>query len=95
MEKVSLQDILYVKSMSNYLIIKTPGKSYFTLSNFQQLQQLLPPDNFVRLHKSYIIAVDKIDIINKSSVRTGKVTIPIGESYKKTFFELLESNKLM
>ncbi len=95
MEKVCLKDIMYIKSMSNYLIIKTPEKSYFTLSSFQQLQELLPPGNFVRLHKSYIIALDKIDIINKSSVRTGKVTIPIGESYKKTFFDLLESNRLI
>lgn len=95
MEKVMLKNILYIKSMNNYLIIKTPDKSYFTISNFRQMIDLLPCNNFVRLHKSYIVALDKIDIINKNSVRLGKTTISIGESFKEKFFSTLEKNGLI
>jgi DNA-binding LytR/AlgR family response regulator len=94
MEKILLDDIRYIKSMNNYLIIKTEEKSFFTLSSFKQIQSLLNPKKFFRIHKSYLISIDKTDIIQKNSVRIGNSTIPIGESFKKDFFDNLEKNRM-
>lgn len=95
MQKVLFSDILYVKSMNNYMIIKTEKESVFTLSSFQQMQSLLPANKFVRIHKSYIISLDRTSIIGKKNVRIGNVSIPIGESYKQLFFKFLEENKMI
>ena len=94
MEKILLKDILYIKSMNNYLIIKTADKSFFTISSFKQIQALLNPGRFIRIHKSYLISIEKTDVIQKNSIRIGKSAIPIGESYKKDFFSYLEKNKM-
>lgn len=95
MQKVLFSDILYIKSMNNYMIIKTEKESVFTLSSFQQMQSLLPENKFVRIHKSYIISLDRTSIIGKKNVRIGNVSIPIGESYKQLFFKFLEDNRMI
>lgn len=95
MQKVMFSDILYVKSMNNYMIIKTEKESIFTLSSFQQMQALLPSNKFVRIHKSYIISLDRTNIIGKKNVKVGTVSIPIGESYKQLFFKFLEDNMMI
>ena len=95
MEKVLLDDILFIKSLNNYLIIKTPKKSIFTLASFQEIQQLLPSSRFIRIHKSYIVPINRLDSIGKKNVAIGEATIPIGDSYRQYFFEFLEKQKLM
>lgn len=94
MQKVLFDDILYIKSMGNYMNIKLTNKEIlYTLSNFKQICDLLPSDNFIRIHKSYIIPINKIESISKSSIEIDKEHIPIGESYKQLFFALLKKKK--
>ena len=95
MEKVLLDDIIFIKSLNNYLIIKTPKKSIFTLASFQEIQQLLPSSRFIRIHKSYIVPINRLDSIGKKNVTIGEATIPIGDSYRQDFFDFLEKQKLM
>jgi DNA-binding LytR/AlgR family response regulator len=95
MEKVKLEDILYVKSLNNYLIVKTPKKSIFTLASFNQIQDLLPGSRFLRIHKSYVIPIDKVDAIGKKNVTIGETSIPISETYRQQFFEFLNKQKLI
>ncbi|HPT11324.1 MAG TPA: LytTR family DNA-binding domain-containing protein [Bacteroidales bacterium] len=83
MQRVEKSDILYIEGMKNYLRVITPSGKYMTLQSFINMQELLPEPQFVRVHKSFIVAVDKIDSIERGRIRIGKVMIPIGDKYKK------------
>ena len=95
MQKLSFDDILYIKGMNNYLVIKTREETLYTIQSFNHISQVLPPENFIRIHKSYVVAIDKIDIIGKNQLFINEEHIPIGESYKEYFFSYLEKNQLM
>jgi len=95
MQRLSFDDIYYIKGLNNYLIIKTRDENLYIIQSFRQFSQVLPPENFVRIHKSYIVAIDKIDIIGKNQVIVQEQNLPIGESYKEYFFNYLEKSALM
>lgn len=95
MQKVVFEDIFYIEGMKDYLRIITKNDKIMTLQNFNNMIELLPNDNFIRVHKSYIIAINKIDNIERSHIIIGKVRIPIGESYKQLFFDTLKKRKLL
>lgn len=95
LQKVRFKDILYIEGMKDYLRIVTPEKRLMVLQNFKRMEDVLPDNKFVRVHKSYIISVEKIDSIGKKSLKVGEMNIPIGESYKKAFFDFLDDNKLL
>ena len=61
-----------------------------TLMNFKELEELLPSDNFIRVHKSFMVAVNKIESIEKLRIKIGNELIPISETYKVAFFGFLE-----
>jgi DNA-binding LytR/AlgR family response regulator len=81
--------------MKDYLRIHTLKERIMTLMSFSKMEQILPGDNFVRIHKSYIIALDKIESIEKSKIKIATHDLPIGEMYKKLFMEILENRKLV
>lgn len=95
MQKVFFRDILFIEGMKDYLRIHTLKERIMTLMSFSKMEQILPQENFVRIHKSYVIALDKIESIEKSKIRVAAHEIPIGEMYRKTFMEILESRKLI
>ncbi len=95
LQKVKFDDIQYIEGMKDYLRIVTPEKRLMVLQNFKKMEETLPKDKFLRVHKSYIIAVDKIDSIGKKSLVIGNQHIPIGESYKKYFFDFLEEKGML
>lgn len=95
LQKVRFEDIQYIEGMKDYLRIVTSFKRLMVLQNFKKMEEALPNAKFIRVHKSYIVAVDKIDSIGKKSLIVGEQQIPIGESYKKEFFEFLENKSLL
>ena len=95
LQKVRFKDILYIEGMKDYLRIVTSEKRLMVLQNFKRMEEILPENKFVRVHKSYIISVEKIDSIGKKSMKVGDMIVPIGESYKKAFFDFLDDNKLL
>ena len=95
MLKVRFCDIYYIQGLSNYLIIKTNNGSIFTLQGFKEILSLLPADQFMRVHRSYVIALDKIEYIQKNKIKIGDHMIPIGESYKQMFMEHLRRYHLI
>lgn len=95
MLKVCFSEIDYIQGLSNYLIIKTPSGPVFTLQGFNEISSLLPADRFIRVHRSYIIALEKIEFIQKNKVKIGERMIPIGESYKQMFMSHLKSQHLI
>lgn len=95
LRKVNFEDILYIEGMGDYLRIITNKEKIMTLQNFKKMEEILPPGNFARVHKSYIVSVDKIISIEKSKINIGDISIPISETYKKTFYDLLEKKKVL
>ena len=95
LQKVRFDDIMYIEGMKDYLRIVTPKKRLMVLQNFKKMEETLPDEKFIRVHKSYIIAINKIESIGKKSLVISDQHIPIGESYKKQFFDFLEAHSLL
>ena len=94
-ERVDFEDILYIEGLREYLGICTASKKILTLQNFNDILDTLPSSNFIRVHKSYIVAVNKITSIERNHILIGDKLIPIGLKYKGDFFNTLKSRKLM
>jgi len=89
MVKVNYDDILYIEGLSEYIIIKTKTSNIITLQSFKNLEKTLPETEFVRIHKSYLISLSKIECIDGQSVIIAKKELPIGSKYKDNFFKIV------
>jgi two-component system LytT family response regulator len=87
LEKIFLDDILFIEGMGNYRRIHTPTQKVMTLQTFSEFEQEIPTSIVCRVHKSYMVAVAKIDSIEKDRIRIKEMMIPISESYRQAFFE--------
>lgn len=92
--KVYFHKILYIEGMRDYLQIHTEDGRIMTLLNFKAMQEILDPQRFIRVHKSYIIAVDKIDYIEHNTIKIRDKLIPVSNTYKVAFFNLLDKKNL-
>lgn len=81
--KVMYNDILWVEAYDNYSFIVTTDQKYLVSSTLKDMEHKLPSHNFVRVHRSYIANLDKIEALEENSVVFSKSDIPIGKSYKK------------
>lgn len=95
MQKINLSDILFIEGMKDYLRIHLPNARIMTLMSFARMEKALPSDRFRRIHKSFIIPVDKIDQVERTLVMIGPHKIPIGNKYRKEFFDYLEKKKIV
>jgi DNA-binding LytR/AlgR family response regulator len=80
--KVNLDEILYIEAAGDYIKIMTEGGQYVVNDTLKSLQEELPPLQFIRVHKSYIISRSKIKFFEGNYVKVGNADIPIGNSYK-------------
>jgi len=87
-------DILYIEGLKDYVTIHTPNQKVITLQRMKTLELQLPADRFVRVHHSFIVSLKAIDAVHKNEVQIGNVMIPISDSYKKAFRELIEKNQM-
>jgi two-component system, LytTR family, response regulator len=92
--KVMLDDILYVEGLKDYVTIHTPAQKITTLQRMKALEEQLPADRFVRIHNSYIVALNAIDVITKNEVQVRGVSLPIGDTYRKAFRDRIEKNQM-
>jgi len=81
MKKVFLDEILTVECLKDYLKVNTTTKKHIIHSTLANFMELLPPRNFIRIHRSYTIAIDKIDAVEGNSVEIGGIRYVIGRSY--------------
>jgi len=93
LEKINLQDILYIEGMRDYRRIHTLDKRIMTLQNFKEFEQIIPPNLVCRVHKSYMVSLSKIDSIERNRIRIADQLIPISETYKNSFFEQISNSK--
>jgi DNA-binding LytR/AlgR family response regulator len=82
MVKVFFSDILYIESLKDYIKIITTNKTIVTKYVLSTLEEMLPGKEFIRIHRSYIVAINKIDSYNSDSIKIGKYELPIGRIYK-------------
>ncbi|MCB6974065.1 MULTISPECIES: LytR/AlgR family response regulator transcription factor [Butyricimonas] len=93
--QVQLKDILYIEGLKDYIRIQTEdGQGILTLMSMKSIEDFLPADTFVRVHRSYIINMNKIKTIERNRIIFGKVYIPISDSYKDRFTELLDKRAI-
>ena len=93
--KVYFNKILYIEGQRDYLQIHTEDSKIMTLLNFKKMQELLDPQRFVRVHKSYVISIDKIDYIENNAIRIKDKLIPVSTTYKVAFFNLLNNKNFI
>ncbi len=87
--RLELKDILFIESLKDYVVIHTVYKKVITKISISALEKKLPAERFLRIHRSYIAAVDKIDAFTPNSVEIGKKELTIGRSYKNTVMKSL------
>lgn len=87
--KVSLDELLYVEALADYVILHTAATRYIVHSTMKSIERKLSDDAFVRIHRSHIVNTRKIDSIEDLSVVINKKYIPIGASYKENFLKRL------
>lgn len=85
--RLNLSDIIRLESMSNYVTIYTPTEKIMTLENMGQLAKSLPENEFVRVHRSHLVALAKIDFVERNRIVIGETYIPISDSYKEKFWD--------
>lgn len=88
--KVYLDEILYIESLKEYIRIITRQKTILTKFQLGQMEDMLAKNNFLRVHRSYIVAKDKIDAFTATDVEINGKPIPIGRSYKELVMSVLE-----
>ena len=93
-QKIIFNDILFVEGVKDYLRIWTISEKPMTLLSFKKLAEALPDNGFIRIHKSYLISIDKIERIEQNHVQIGDHKLPIGGNYRKDFLKIIEEKKL-
>jgi two-component system, LytTR family, response regulator len=87
LEGIFLDSILFIEGMRDYRKIVLKDKKIMTLQTFKDLQNILPDRNFCRVHNSYIVAVNKIEKVERNRIKIGDKLIPVSDSYNKEFFK--------
>ena len=90
--RISLKEILYIESLKDYVKVHLDDsqKSMLSLISLKALEEKLPPSKFMRVHRSFIVSLDKINAITKNSIIIGKTEITVGEQYKETFKTIVD-----
>ncbi len=94
-ERIAVRDIRWVEAMQNYVVIHTEQDKYMTLVTLKSVEARLPGERFIRTHKSYLVAKDKITSVEGSQIFVGKQVIPISRHYREAVIETLINRKLL
>ena len=89
LEKINISDILYIEGMRDYRRIHTVNKRIMTLQNFSELEQILPSNLVCRVHKSYMVGINKIESIERRRIKISDQIIPISETYIELFSQVI------
>jgi DNA-binding LytR/AlgR family response regulator len=92
--KIRWADILFVEGLKDYVTIHTRQQKVVSLQRLKALEEQLPADQFIRVHHSFIVALNAIDAIHKGEIQIGQALIPISDTYKKAFKDLIDRNQI-
>src|SRR5438270_5087585 len=82
LKRISIDDILFLEAMGDYVKVHTPQKFHVVHATLKSIEEKLPVSKFVRVHRSYIVAINKIDYIQEGTISIGKTTIPVADTHK-------------
>jgi len=89
-ERIELRELLYVKALENYIIIQTAQRKYITYLTMKGLEDYLPTEQFVKIHKSYLVPIAKIDRIEGNEVHIGNEKLPLSRNLRAEVLERIE-----
>ncbi len=88
--KIRLNEIMYIEGLKDYVTIYTSQQKVVSLQTIKSLESTLPEKQFIRIHNSYIVALEWIEAIQREKVQIGKVFLPISDTYRKSFKDFIE-----
>jgi PAS domain S-box-containing protein len=88
--RIHIDQINYIEALGNYVKVNTGKKSYTALIPLKDIEKALPPHKFFRIHRSYIVSVDKITAIHSSELEVGEATLPIGKTFKDELLKKIQ-----
>lgn len=91
LEKISLNEIVYIEGMRDYRKIHTINKKIMSLQNFTEFEKAIPSNIVCRVHKSYMVALNKIESIERNRIKIADQFIPVSETYKDVFFQIIKN----
>ena len=89
LEKIFFDDVLYIEGRRDYRMIHTLSKKIMTLQTFIELEKEIPATIICRVHKSYMVAINKIDTVEKDCIHIQNTVIPVSETYKQQFLQAI------
>ena len=90
--RIAYSDILYIEGLKDYVKVyrqSDPLKPLLSLTSLKALEEKLPPRQFMRVHRSFIVALDRIDAVTRNSVQIGSTTIPVSDQFKDGFSKFI------
>lgn len=93
--KILPSQILFIEGRKEYIAIHTTEGNIMTLQNLKRMEEILPAKLFFRVHKSFIVAIGKIDFIERSRIFIGETVIPIGDTYREPFLKYINYKELL
>ena len=91
LQRVAFDDLLYIEGMKEYLMLYTTTGKVLTLQSFRRVEEVLPPDRFARIHKSYLVALSHIEHVERGKVQVAGRLLPIGDTYRESFNALIKA----
>jgi DNA-binding LytR/AlgR family response regulator len=93
-EKINYTEVLYIEAMQNYCIVHTAARKLITYITLSALEAKLPESKFIRIHKSYIVSIEKITALDGNDVSLGSVQLPISRALKPNVLKKVLGNNL-
>jgi DNA-binding LytR/AlgR family response regulator len=90
--KVNISDILYLEKDGNYLIFHTKNRKMLSRQNMKDIFKVINPNDFIRVHKSFIVAIKHMEIIESHQIRVGDIKIPIGRNYREELMNITQNS---
>lgn len=88
--KIYKEDVLWIEGNAAYITIKTKGQDYLCTDKLKQMERLLPPPGFIRIHRSYIVNLSMVEEVKADEViLSNKKSLPVGDMYRDTLFSIL------
>lgn len=91
--KVKLSDIKYIEGLKDYVRIHTPTRKIMTIQRLKAMEEMLPSSAFIRVHHSYIVALEWIEVVSRDKIQIGQDLIPVSDSYRKVFQAFIKEHE--
>jgi len=92
MLKINFNDVEFIEGLNNYIVIHTPPNNHIVYLTMKEMEAGLPPEIFIRVHKSYIVNINKVTLMEGNKIMINKMVFPIGSSYKDKLLKKINNN---